>query len=210
MAQERVKEYTTSIISLHWIHFVSLVVLTITGLYIAVGGVMGTMRIIHFIFAYVLTFDIIIRTYVAFFSKEKADWREFVPDMEDVRLVIPTLKHYVYSKKYKHVTDRPYNPIQKLAYLAFFVLVIFQIITGFALYPAVGGNIFGIPALNVLAVPVQNLLGGLTGLRLVHYIVTLGFILFTGIHIYMAVWTDLYEKNEIFRSIFTGYKLKEH
>lgn len=202
---QRVKEYTASLIATHWIHVAAIIVLAVTGIWIAVGGPMATLRFIHFIFAYFITIDIFIRIYIAFFSREKADWRDLAPNKADLKLVVPTLKHYIYIQKYRHVTDG-YNPIQKIAYLFSFVLVFAQIFTGFALYD---GRFFWIVNSRSIFGWVGVIFGGLPGLRLWHYIFTIVLILFTAIHIYMAIWTDLYEKNGVLASIFTGYKLRK-
>ncbi len=82
-----------------------------------------------------------------------------------------------------------------------YLLFVFEIVSGFALYSvnhkgaiwqALGGWLVGIMALPII--------------RLYHHLVMYVLIAFTLIHVYFSWYSDSREKNGLMLSIFNGYK----
>ena len=72
----------------HWVNFLAIVILSVTGIYIGWGKslaldpsqyVMGWMTFIHFVAAYAFTISVVARIYWAFVGNKYANWRVFTP-----------------------------------------------------------------------------------------------------------------------------------
>lgn len=75
----------------HWVNVVSIVMLSFTGYYIANPYIfvstrepwgiyfMGTLRFLHFAFAYIFVASLLLRTYWAFVGNQWASWRGLFP-----------------------------------------------------------------------------------------------------------------------------------
>jgi len=194
----------------HWINFLCIVVLSVTGFYIgnpfvhAVSSreyVMGWMRFVHFVAAYTFLMSMVIRLYWAFLGNRYASWRVLVPltgrqwsDLWD------TVKFYLFlSKKPPYAVG--HTALAGLAYLFVFALFIFQIMSGFALY-----------AVNHSGA-VYTVLGGwltsimyLQTIRLLHHLSMYVILAFVLVHVYLGWYLDLKERNGLMGSIFSGYK----
>lgn len=202
----------------HWINAACILVLMITGIYIAypflsptvhthatLSSLMGWVRYIHFFAGFIFTLNLLVRLYWVFvgnaYAKSNPLKKEFWLG------TFETLKDYLFLKnKKKHYIG--HNPLAQLSYWIFIgagsLTVMF---TGyfllfepqphtwyaalFAWVPAVfGGDSFGV--------------------RSVHHFVAWGFIIFAIIHVYMAFREDWLSKNGTMSSIFTGYKTEKH
>jgi Ni/Fe-hydrogenase 1 B-type cytochrome subunit len=199
----------------HWVRVASIVVLVITGFYIhrpspTFAGatpdqwseLMSQVLFAHYVAGYVFTLTLVTRVYRAFNSKFDADWRDFV-SWQIIRDMPQTLLYFLFLRK-RHKKYRRYDPLQALTYLFMAVLAVVQILTGFALYH---GTVFGLAAPDSFRW-VSYVLGGDSNTRLVHYLNMWVFVVFTLVHVYMAAMVSWTERDQSFRSIFTGYKLK--
>ena len=196
----------------HWVTVISIVILTITGLYIAnpfittegpaVGQyLMGTVRLIHYITAFIFTTSVLFRIYWAFVGSKYARWNQFLPaSLRRLRDLGRMVRYYTFTRR-----DPPaeigHNPLAGVTYVGVFLLFIVQIITGFALYslPYQDGWIkagFGWVIVLFGAQPV----------RLVHYLIMFLLIAFTIHHVYSAVLIDIEEKSGLVSSMITGRK----
>jgi Ni/Fe-hydrogenase 1 B-type cytochrome subunit len=224
-AYKKIYDWTIGIRILHWITFIAIAVLTFTGFYIAnpfwfihTPGTkeaykifsMANVRFIHFVSAYVFIFATILRLYYAFFSRHDADWKEFMFRWFNIKEWISTLKNYLTFKPYdvKGLGSK-YNPVQSLAYLAFVLASIIQIITGIILYTMNDNSIRGVSAVQKTLFPLVQFFGGYPAIRVTHHLLTWFFIIFVIAHVYMGIAHDVGEKNGSLSSIFTGYKYKE-
>ena len=176
---------------LHTLLLASILILCVTGLYIhkpwigdGGGFLMSLMRGVHFLCAAILIVTVIFRI-VRMFVGPNRDWRNFIPNGEDMKLFGPIINYYARLRD-KPVGKKRYNPLQMLSYCLIFVLAIFQIITGFVLqYPdALGGLSYGVFGSEINA-------------RIVHYIATWIFILFVIIHVYLSIRESLDEMKEM-------------
>lgn len=194
----------------HWINFLALCGLCYTGYYIAYPFmyalstqqyIMGWMRFIHFVSGYLLLVGLIIRIYWSFAGNRYASWRVLIPltgrqwhDMGEAA------KFYLFMKK-----EPPYAvghaPLASVAYFAVFLIFLFEILTGFALYSQGAPGFF------------KTLLGGwllaimhVQTIRFWHHIMMYALLAFTIIHIYIGWYLDSAERNGVMGSIFGGYK----
>ena len=207
------KEWWLSIRLIHWSMVFSIFVLLATGFYIATpititAGptqakfLMGNIRTIHTAFGVFLTFLMIWRAYMGIFPGFHARWRDLL-SWTDIPNLITQIKFYLLlsDKKSKH--DYQYGPMQALAYSGLIVLLVLIILTGLIL---AGANYHAglTAAIAALLKPLENLMGGLAGARLIHHIVSWGFILFIMVHVYMGVWSDVVYKEGTISSMISG------
>jgi len=195
----------------HWVNFASVFALSLTGYYIGAPfihaistkqHIMGVMREIHFISAYLLLVGVLIRIYWAFMGNKHAHWDELFPVTgERWNKVIETAKFYLFLRKAPPEAIG-HSALAGVTYLAVFFFFFVELITGFALYSQ--GQPRGF---------IWTLLGGwvlsivsVQTIRLYHHITMWFLIAFTIIHVYIAWLLDAVEKNGLMSSIFSGYK----
>ncbi|KLU66490.1 quinone-reactive Ni/Fe-hydrogenase B-type cytochrome subunit [Desulfosporosinus acididurans] len=165
----------------HWINLINFIVLIFTGWFIHSphpGMPMNLIRNLHFLFMYFLLINGVVRFYISFFGKNK-DYDSILLNMQDVKNIWPQTKYYLFLGK--HPETGKYNPLQKIAYIALPILAVIQAFTGFILYKPV--QLAG----------VADLVGGLTAVRGLHYLIMWLFIAIIAIHVYL-VFTAAYEQ----------------
>lgn len=169
----------------HIIHAFSIIILTITGIFIRFP-VWDTaripMRIIHYIFMTIVVAIYMYRVAWAFLGKKK-DYHDFAPGKLDLQVAPKTIMYYAFLKPdYPHL--QKFNPLQKMTYLLFFLVMPFQAYTGFCLvWP-------------FLTLPIAGIFSGVAGavayMRWFHWCGMLFFAMFTMIHIYLALTENFY------------------
>ncbi len=193
-------------VALHWAHLCTMAVLLISGWYINspfFKGGMGIMRYLHFIGMYLIILVLVARIYWAFFG-ESGDFRDFsLYQRENRGKLIPTISYYLFIRPNQPETGK-YNPLQKMTYILWPILIILQALTGFALYT---GNIFGLSFLYAPDIMgwLVDLCGGLANVRVIHYLIMWIFIATVGVHIYLTLVEDIEE----FGPMFLGKEAKE-
>lgn len=200
---------------LHWVLFLSIVTLVITGFYIAYpvyyfgkgeayqAFAMANMRSYHFIAAMVLITVLLGRFYLAFTPSCNKDIKQFLPTPANVVNALK-LAYYFTTGKGEHGHYRFINPLGGIGIFSMSVLMAFQVFSGFLLYlPAKSPeSIFVIAAAFI-----TNLLGGLQIVRLLHHTATYGLIFVVLIHVYMQIWkNNMFTESDI-SSIIGGYKI---
>ena len=208
-----VKEWTVAMRLNHWGMVLSVLLLIVTGFYIAAPFsilqgetinkfFMGNVRFVHTLFGLFLTFLFIWRVYLAFFSRFHADWKDFFA-FTDWPNTIKQLKFYALISKEPAEHKYLYGPMQSLAYGALLVMVFLIVISGLILMGA--GYHAGFTAMAYAALkPVENLVGGLAIVRWIHHILVWLFILFILAHVYMVFWYDIIFKEGIVSSMIGG------
>ena len=212
---EPVKEWTVAIRINHWAMALAILVLIVTGFYIADPLTMsegetvdkffvGNVRFVHILFGVFLMFIFIWRIYLAFFSKFRADWKDFFSWL-DFECTRDQIMFYLLIKKDPPVhKDCLYGPMQSLAYSGLFLMIFLIVITGLILMGA--GYHAGFTAFFYkILKPVENMLGGLAIVRWVHHILTWLFMLFIVVHVYMAFWYDAILKEGTVSSMISGW-----
>ena len=209
---KRVQVWELPVRIFHWAHVASIAVLAFTGYYIGnpfitVPGdtaqtyLMGWVRAIHFVSAFVFSLGFLLRVYWFFAGGQYASWRDWVPlSRERWGFFWKQLKYYTFFAK-----TRPHymghNPVAGLSYAALGLMIVLQSLTGFALYaePYAGG--FWRAGFGWLLA----LFGNQT-LRLTHHILMWLFGAFFIVHLYMAVLADVEERNGAITGIVSGVK----
>lgn len=182
------EEHPWPAIVMHWIHLISIVVLTYTGFYIhrPFGpGTMDLMRSLHFLFMFILILNALVRVYWAFMGRGSAaqgsrqrvrDYKHFGYERENRGQFWETVKYYTFIRR-THPVGGKYNTLQKGVYMFWLLLIVLQAITGFAIWTNTA-EFFA---------PLTNALGGLIAMRAIHYIIMWLFIITTLVHIYLSV-----------------------
>lgn len=129
----------------HWVNVLSIIILICTGLYIHYPFVrpnpvdapymMGTVRYVHYLTGIIFTMSVIVRFWWAFVGNKYAHIRTFYNpfNKEDRKYILSYLKYYLFlENKPKHVLT--HNPMAQYAYIFIFIVFIFQIFSGFALW----------------------------------------------------------------------------
>ena len=206
-------EWQLSIRLIHWSVVLSVFILLASGVYIAgplpagAGAtadkfIMGNVRTIHTLFGVILTFLMLWRAYLGLFSRFHARWVDLLA-WTDIKNLIAQLKFYLLLSEKKSVHEYQYGPLQSLAYSGLVILQTLIVITGLIM---VGANFHAGLSLWVgtLLKPLEIILGGLAGVRLLHHIVAWGFVLFIMVHVYMAIWSDIVYKEGTVSSMICG------
>ena len=200
----------------HWVNALSIAVLAVTGYLISeplpssIGEpsdrfVMGYIRYIHFVAAYVFAIGFAVRIYWAFVGNTYA--REL--------FILPIWKpswwkqiwHEV--KFYNFLTDElhkeiGHNPLAQAAMFVFTVIVgLFMILTGFALYSQGLGQGSWADQMFGWVIPV---IGGSKEVQFWHNIGMWLMLVFIVIHIYMAIRADIISRQSSISTIFGGWR----
>jgi Ni/Fe-hydrogenase 1 B-type cytochrome subunit len=197
----------------HWLIALSIVVLSVTGLYIGnpfitVAGragdhfVMGWMKVIHGYTAYVFMAAVLVRVIWMFTGNKYAHWDKFIPvHRSRLRGLWPTFRFYVFALR-KPPGFVGHNPLAGLAYVLVFGLYFLAIVTGLIMRGA------GADAESVLRsfVSLSPLFGGLYGARWVHHVVMWLLLGFAVHHVYSSVLMSTVEANATVESMFSGNK----
>jgi Ni/Fe-hydrogenase 1 B-type cytochrome subunit len=197
----------------HWLIALSILVLSVTGLYIGhpfftVAGearrtfVMGWMKVIHGYTAYVFITAVVARVIWMFTGNKYARWDKFIPVHRPRRRGIwPTLKFYLFALR-KPPGFVGHNPVAGFTYVLVFGLYFVEIATGLMLRGV------DAPAGSVLRsfVSLAPLVGGVYIARWVHHIVMWLLLGFMVHHVYSGVLMSTIEGNGTMESIFSGYK----
>ncbi|GAB4390132.1 MAG: Ni/Fe-hydrogenase, b-type cytochrome subunit [Thermodesulfovibrionales bacterium] len=212
MASQRIRVYAWEfpVRLTHWVNVLCIISFTVTGLYIgspyvhAVSAdqyVMGWMRFVHFTTGYLFLMMMILRLYWAFAGNRYASWKVWFPYTgQNWKDLIGTAKFYFFiSRKPPYAVG--HTALAGAAYLVVFLLFIFEIVSGFALYSqAREGMVYTVLGGWLLGVMhVQTI-------RLFHHLVMYVILAFTIVHVYIGWYLDRAEKNGLMGSIFGGYK----
>lgn len=194
----------------HWINFLCIIILMVTGFYIgrpfihaysSEQYIMGWVRLIHFIAAYTFMMSMIIRIYWAFLGNKYASFKVWFPlTGRKLTDLVDTLKFYLFiSKKPPHSVG--HTSLAGFTYLFVFLIFIFQITLGFAMYSVSHSGavwaILGGWLLNIMH---------LQTVRLLHHLIMYVILAFVLVHVYIGWYLDSKEKNGLMGSIFGGYK----
>jgi len=195
----------------HWINFLSILTLSVTGFYIghpfihALSTdqyVMGWMRFVHFTSAYVFLMSIIIRLYWGLVGNKYCALKTFNPFRRKFwEYLTDAVKFYLFiGKKPPHAVGHP--ALASLTYLLLLLLFIFEIISGFALH-----------SLSHEAGGIWTFMGGwlttvmnLQLIRLFHHLVMYVILAFVIVHVYISWFIGSLEGSGLMSSMFSGYK----
>ncbi len=166
----------------HWIHLISMGCLGFTGLYIYwpfFQAPMKWMQFTHYVAMYVILAVLILRISYAILHRRR-DWHEFGLGLKQWKMLPHYIGYYIFIKKEHHKDVGAYNPMQRLTYIFFGLLLIPQAITGFALYPSTASYFTWL----------TSLMGGAAYVRSLHFFIMWIFAIVAAVHIYMAVFEE--------------------
>lgn len=197
----------------HWLIALSIVVLSVTGLYIGhpfltvtgearLSFVMGWTRTIHMAAAATFVASVLARVIWMFTGNRYARWDKFLPvHPSRLRGLWPTIKFYLFVLR-KPPGFVGHNPVAGLTYVAVFGLYFLAILSGltlFAPYADVGSPFRWFASF-------AGILGGFQTVRWVHHVVMWLLLGFAVHHVYSGVLMSIVEANGTMESIFSGYK----
>jgi len=203
----------------HWIRAISIVVLTVSGFYIAypfvepahtgepVNFLNALFRSWHEIVGFLLIAVTMGKFYLFIFDRQSRVERASFFDFINPVVWIKQLKYYMLIGKHPHGKG-VYNPLQFIAYLGVYVTLVVISLTGLVLYMHNFHGGFGGMLYDMLR-PLEVMMGGLSMVREIHHIAMWVFILFLPVHIYMAVFNSVYGKTGAMDSIFSGNRWVE-
>jgi Ni/Fe-hydrogenase 1 B-type cytochrome subunit len=191
----------------HWVTAGAIVVLSVTGLYIADpflipagGALMTTIRLTHMLAAFVLLVSGLLRTFWLLRGNRFAHWKAFIPlTWFQFTELFRQAGFYAFIRK-EIPKVLGHNQLAAAAYLVLFALLLVEVVTGFALDGLIGSEP-GASAFGWL----RDLLGTQT-VRVIHHLAMWGILAIALFHIYSCVLVDHIEKNGLVSSIFSGFK----
>jgi len=143
----------------------------------------------HFVFMWLFLLNGI--AYVLY-TAISGEWRLLMPNRHSFKEAWQVLLHDLHIRKTKPVQGK-YNAAQRIAYSAIIVMGIGSILTGLAIYKPV--------QLGWLC----TIFGGYTFARIIHFALTIGYVLFFLIHIIQVIlagWNN-------FRAMITGFEVEK-
>lgn len=200
----------------HWVHALSILVLAVTGYLIAnplpsIGGeasdyfLMGNIRYIHFVAAYVFSIAFAVRVYWAFVGNTYARELFILPVWRGSwwRDLWYEIRFYAFLTSELH-KEVGHNPLAQSAMFVFnVVLTVFMIVTGFALY----GEGLGIDSWAYgLFGWVVPLIGDSEAVHNWHAVGMWLMLVFVIIHVYMAIRADIMSRQSSISTIFGGWR----
>ena len=113
--------------------------------------------------------------------------------------------YFLFRREHPHYTYSNYGPLQFLVYTVLYAALLIISITGILLAaPYVQGGLADWGA--SLLKPIEVWLGGLAQVRMLHHVTMWFFIIFTLLHIYMAVWNSLRSGNMLIEGMVSGFQ----
>lgn len=165
----------------------------------------GWIRFIHFASAYVVFFNFLFRVYWGFVGNQFARWSNFVPVNKEQFLDLwETVRIDILQLKLKGRISIGHNYLASLTYIALFLILLFQVGSGFGLYASMSGAY--LPQLFTWIVP---LMGGDANVRQWHHIFMWVFSVFTVIHVYLVFYHDYFEGRGDMSSMLGGWKFEK-
>ena len=200
----------------HWVHALSIAVLAVTGYLIAnplaapegeasENFLMGNIRLIHFVAAYVFAIGFAVRIYWALVGNSYSREMFYLPVWRGAwwREMVQELKFYLFLARKPPVTTGHNALAQTAMWILNTLLGLFMIGTGFALY---GENLgLGSWADNWFGWMVPAL-GGSQNIRMWHDFGMWLFIVFVIIHVYMAFRAEFMGRQSSLRTIVNGWR----
>jgi len=191
----------------HWVTVVSIVILSLTGGYIADpflvppgGSVMTTVRFVHLLAAFALVAAGLVRTIWLLVGNRFARWTAFIPTSRfQATEIFRQAGFYAFLRK-EIPKVLGHNQLAAAAYVLLFVLLLVETFSGFVLYGVLGAE----PAATMFGWARE--LVGLQAIRLAHHLAMWGVLAIALFHVYSCVLVDNIEKNGLLSSIVGGFK----
>jgi Ni/Fe-hydrogenase 1 B-type cytochrome subunit len=214
---ESVYVYEAPVRLWHWVTLLAMIVLAVTGYLIgaplpAIGGeafdtyFFATIRMIHFIAAWVFTVVLLVRIYWAFVGNHSSRSIFYVPvwSGEWWKGFWSQVKYYLFLQDEADLWVG-HNPVAQLAMFFMFTLgSLFLVITGFALYAEQWG--WGTVPMQLFGW-VFVVFGDPQTVRTLHHLAMWYLLLFVLIHVYMAFREDVMSGESVISTMVNGIRL---
>ena len=173
----------------HWVNLMAMLLLIFTGFYIHFpffDGFMGIARGVHLFCGFVIFLNMVLRVVLAFIVKSAAfggtrelekDYKSFLPQQDNRHQFGAWIKYYLFLKK-DHPLGGKFGVLQKTTYVLVPLMILVMFFTGMSLW-GVTADVGPFAALN-------DLVGGIMIMRIIHFYLMWAFIIFTFIHVYLA------------------------
>jgi Ni/Fe-hydrogenase 1 B-type cytochrome subunit len=191
----------------HWVTAGCIVVLSITGVYIADpflvppgGQIMGDIRLVHMIAAFTLLVSGMLRVLWLILGNRFSRWSAFFPTSWNQFTELFRQAAFYASLTKHHPKVLGHNQLAASAYVVLWALLLAETITGFALDGLIGAE----PGSTAFWW-VREIFGP-QNLRLIHHFFMWAIIAIALFHVYSCVLIDHIESNGLMSSIFSGYK----
>ncbi len=197
----------------HWVNFLCIIILSVTGYYIHnpfihaqdivnTPYVMGTIRYIHYLTGIVFAVSVLVRIWWMIVGNQYANLMYFfkIFTKDGMSKFIAYLKYYMFlGKKTPHILG--HNPVALMAYIVVFLLFIYQIISGFAMWGLSdpNGQVFAATSWMRSIMHIQ-------WIRFFHYLTMFLIFGFVINHLYSAILMDFKTQGGEISSMFTGWK----
>jgi len=201
----------------HWVNFLCVLALCVTGYLIGAPLALqtareasfsywfGTVRFIHFVAAFVFFFNFVFRIYWGFVGNEHARWHNFIPHRaKQWAEVGEVLKVDILQAEVEPMESVGHNALAGLTYFLSFLAFLFQVVTGFGLYHAMSNA--QLPNLFSWIVP---MMGGDFAVRQWHHLMMWFFVIFSMVHVYLVFYHDYVEGRGVISSMAGGWKFIE-
>ena len=191
----------------HWLTAACIVILSVTGLYIADpflippgGSVMTTIRTVHIAAAIALLVSGLIRTVWLLAGNRFARWPAFIPTTWfQATEILRQAGFYMFIRR-EIPKVLGHNQLAAAAYLILFFLLLVEVVTGFALDGLLGAE----PGASMFGW-LRELVGP-QAIRLVHHLAMWAILAIALFHVYSCILVDHVERNGLMSSIVSGYK----
>ncbi|ASM37055.1 Ni/Fe-hydrogenase, b-type cytochrome subunit [Campylobacter sputorum] len=203
----------------HWIRALSIVLLVVSGFYIAYVFVSPVVtnepvifmnakwRVVHMIAAFVLIAVLFFKLYLFVFDKQSRKELASIGDFFNIKIWIEQIKYYLFLGEHPHIKG-VYNPLQFASYLLFYIVMFVICLTGMVLYVHVYHEGLGGLFYEPMRV-VEVWMGGLANVREIHHICMWIIMIFVLAHVYMAIFNAVKGKNGAMDAIISGYKFPQ-
>ena len=191
----------------HWVTAACIVILSLTGGYIADpflippgGDIMTTVRFVHIVTALTFLLSGLIRTWWLLAGNRFSRWSAFIPTSRyQATELFRQAGFYAFIRK-EIPKVLGHNQLAAAAYVLLFALLLVETVTGFAL-----DGLMGAEPGATLFWWLRELLGSQL-LRMIHHLAMWAILAIALFHVYSCVLVDHIEKNGLMSSIFSGFK----
>ena len=198
----------------HWANMALIVIMSMSGYYIMnpffgpaaetghdVGYLMGWVRLIHYVSAYLWLGLGFSRLVLSFPAKDRQlRWRSLWPlnSYEDVKGLWGTIQYYLFLKK-EGPLYLAHNPLQQFAYTGIYVMCLIQMLSGIVLYGLYNQtDWFWV----IVAYPMHWM--GVSTIRMIHALIMFVLWSFVIVHVYLATRADALERHGGVSSMVNG------
>ena len=198
----------------HWANMALIVIMSMSGYYIMnpffgpaaetghdVGYLMGWVRLIHYVSAYLWLGLGFSRLVLSFTAKDRQlRWRSLWPlnSREDVKGLWGTIQYYLFLKK-EGPLYLAHNPLQQFAYTGIYVMCLIQMLSGIVLYGLYNQtDWFWV----IVAYPMHWM--GASTIRMIHALIMFVLWGFVIVHVYLATRADALERHGGVSSMVNG------